>query len=58
MIYVIVQEILSRITARSPMVGTPRTLSCDSAQDFLYNQQSYTATITNNDICGLQLCCA
>ena len=23
---------------------------CDSAQDFLYNQQSYTATITNNPI--------
>ena len=25
-----------------------RTPSCDSAQDLLYNQQSYTATITNN----------
>ena len=25
-----------------------RTPSCDSAQDPLYNQQSYTATITNN----------
>ena len=46
----IVQEILSRITAWSPDHRTPR---CDSAQDFLYNQhRQYCSLEAITQQCG------